>query len=254
MIAIAGYGFVGHAVANKFKRHMEIVVVDPKLGPETVSDYAGVTGVVVCVNTPQSSDGSCDYSRIVDVLQTVSSEIPVVIKSAVDLDGVVAIKKQFSDHAITYSPEFLRQDTADEDFENQDFVIFGGGNQNFWKKIWHTAFGEIECYFVSDIEASIVKYAENSYLAMKVSFFNQLYDLCKQVNADFDSVRESLCRDTRINSDHSYVTEQRGWGGHCFPKDTAAMVKLCRDKGVPFTLIEESIAYNKQIRKQREDK
>jgi len=250
MIAIAGYGSVGHAVANKFKQHMEIVVVDPKLGPETVANYTDVIGVVICVNTPESSDGSCDYSRIVSVLETVSPEIPVVIKSAVDIDGVISIQKQFPEHAITYSPEFLRQNTADEDFKNQDFVILGGGDQDFWKRVWNIAFPNIECYLISDIEASIVKYAENSYLATKVSFFNQLYDLCETVGADFSNVRESVCRDSRINSDHSYVTEQRGWGGHCFPKDTAAMVKLCRDRNVPFTLIEEAIAYNKQIRKQ----
>jgi len=112
-IVVAGYGFVGHAVAAKFGKHMDIVVVDPKLGPETTADYADVEGVIICVNTPSAADGSCDYSRVAHVLETVDSAIPVVIKSAVDVNGVFALKKQFPHHQITYSPEFLRADTAD---------------------------------------------------------------------------------------------------------------------------------------------
>jgi len=247
-IVVAGYGFVGHAVAAKFGKHMDIVVVDPKLGPETTADYADVEGVIICVNTPSAADGSCDYSRVAHVLETVDSAIPVVIKSAVDVNGVFALKKQFPHHQITYSPEFLRADTADRDFATQDYVILGGGDQDFWLDVWTRAFPYIEAHLISDIEASLVKYAENSFLATKVSFFNQLYDLCENIGADFESVRYSLCRDERINPDHSYVTTERGWGGHCFPKDTAAMVKQAREAGAPFTVLEQACIYNNKVR------
>jgi len=105
-IVIAGYGFVGHAVAAKFSKHMDVIVVDPKLGPETTADYADVEGVVVCVNTPSAADGSCDYSRVAHVLETVDRAIPVVIKSAVDVNGVFALKKQFPITRLHTVPNF----------------------------------------------------------------------------------------------------------------------------------------------------
>jgi len=248
MIVIAGYGFVGHAVANKFQKYMDIEIVDPKINNKTVADIADVKGVIICVNTPESSDGSCDYSHVVEVLETIDSTIPVIIKSAVDINGVMDIKKRFPDHEITYSPEFLRAKTADRDFATQDYVIFGGGDQDFWLDVWTQAFPYIAAHFITDIEASLVKYAENSFLATKVSFFNQLYDLCENVGADFESVRYSLCRDERIGPDHSYVTAERGWGGHCFPKDTRAMIKQSREAGAPMTILEQACIYNNQVR------
>jgi UDPglucose 6-dehydrogenase len=247
-IAIAGHGFVGHAVAAKFSKHMDIIVVDPKLGPETVANYSNVDGVIICVTTPSAVNGSCDYSRVADVLETVDSAIPVLVKSAVDINGVLDLKKRFPNHSITYSPEFLRADTADRDFAAQDYVIFGGGDQDFWLNTWTRAFPYIESHLITDIEASILKYAENSFLATKVSFFNQLYDLCEAVGADFESVRYSLCRDARINPDHSHVTAERGWGGHCFPKDTTAMIKQAREAGAPFTVLEQACIYNNKVR------
>jgi len=247
-IAIAGYGFVGHAVAAKFSKYMDIIIVDPKLGPETIADYNNIEGVIICVNTPQAPNGQCDYSRVADVLETVDYSIPVVIKSAVDIPGVLDLKERFPNHEITYSPEFLRANSADRDFATQDYVIFGGGNQDFWLDVWTKAFPYIAAHFITDIEASLVKYAENSFLATKVSFFNQLYDLCENVGADFDSVRYSLCRDDRIGPDHSYVTKERGWGGHCFPKDTTAMIKQAREAGAPFTVLEQACIYNNKVR------
>jgi len=250
-IVIAGYGFVGHAVAAKFSKHMDITVVDPKLGSETVADYENVDGVIICVNTPESANSSCDFSNVIAVLETVESNIPVIIKSAVDVPAVLAIKEKFPNHQITYSPEFLRANTADRDFAAQQFVILGGGDQQFWEKVWTQAFPYIEVHLISDIEASIVKYAENSFLALKTTFFNQLYDLCEATGAEFQNVRWSLCRDERIGLDHSLVPGpdgKRGWGGHCFPKDTAAIVKFAQEVGANFTLIEEARKYNSKVR------
>lgn len=252
MIVIAGAGFVGTAVYESFKQKVKVGLVDPKLGPQTAADFDNVSGVIICVNTPQNYlNNSCDYTNVVDVLRTVNSSIPVIIKSAVDLKAIIAIKSQFPDHCITYSPEFLRAATAIEDFANQQYVIMGGGNIAFWKQVWQQVFSHIDVHVCSAEETSIIKYSENSFLALKVSFFNQLYDLCNTVGADFETVRHHLTLDPRIGSDHSYVPGpdgQRGWGGHCLPKDTAAFIETGRLYNSRLTLIEQARDYNRTVR------
>ena len=94
-------------------------------------------------------------------------------------------------------------------------------------------------------EAITIKYAENSFLALKVSFFNQIHDFCGIIDADFEVVREF----NRINSDHSFVTNERGWGGHCFPKDTSALLATADAYGADLSVLRSAVEYNKKIRK-----
>ena len=101
-------------------------------------------------------------------------------------------------------------------------------------------------------EASLVKYATNSFLAVKVSYFNHIYDVCTNAGLDFDTVRQLICQDTRIGTSHSMVPGtggERGWGGPCFPKDTQALVQYVRSLGQQFDLVETAIEYNNKVKK-----
>jgi UDPglucose 6-dehydrogenase len=101
-------------------------------------------------------------------------------------------------------------------------------------------------------EACMVKYASNSFLALKTSYFNQIYDVCAKAGLDFDVVRQLLAQDLRIGSDHTMVPGpdgERGWGGHCFPKDTASFVQWTTTIEAPVTLVESAIQYNNKVRK-----
>ena len=95
-----------------------------------------------------------------------------------------------------------------------------------------------------------MKQLRNSYLATKVTFFNQVYDYCKGEGLDFDTVRKLIVEDERIGESHSYVTQERGFGGHCLPKDTLATVRSANvSANTRMTLLEEALDYNKSIRK-----
>jgi UDPglucose 6-dehydrogenase len=98
----------------------------------------------------------------------------------------------------------------------------------------------------------LIKYASNSFLAIKTSYFNQLYDVCTKTGMEFDVVRQILTHDNRIGSDHTMVPGpdgERGWGGHCFPKDTKAFMHWTTKIEAPVTLVESAINYNKIVRK-----
>ena len=98
----------------------------------------------------------------------------------------------------------------------------------------------------------MVKYAENTFLATKVAFFNQLYDLCDAESVDYNLMRELLVRDSRIGASHTQVPGpdgNRGFGGHCFPKDTEAFVQYARRQQLPFEVLESVVEYNKKLQK-----
>jgi len=225
-IAIIGCGFVGKA----FKAALEVVhdihVIDPALNTNKLSDHTFYDGILICVPTPANVDGSCDYSLLIDVMDSITDPtIPVMIKSTIDLKAWEHLSATYA-NPIVFSPEFLRQDFADRDLKANKYCILAGKNCNAWwtilvqsptfkRKIYQYAFNEVR-------EAIIMKYAVNSFLATKVIFFNQLKEFCDDNDIDFDRVRSLVSSDERIGLSHSNVTEQGGFGGACFPKDTKA--------------------------------
>lgn len=246
-ILICGYGFVGkaHALALSNKDN-EIHIHDPNI-PLYTSRLTNPDAVIICVSTPESKDGSCDMTNVYDVLEK-SPDVPILIKSTISLEGWRNINKIYSNKKITFSPEYLRANRAWEDFKNQKEIYIGGGDNIFWASLLSISLGvKVKC---ADPEQLILaKYTRNSFLALKVAFFNQIYDLCVSANVDFNSVRKLVIEDERIGSSHSHVHPERGFGGHCFPKDTAAFVETAEEYfGSDMSILREAIEYNKRIR------
>lgn len=253
-IIIAGYGFVGKAVANALKDKHEIIIHDPKYTDYKINDHLDADGLIICVPTPTTKQGVCDASIIADILDTVPIFMPVLIKSTVTPGIATGFNEIYPDHSICYSPEFLRAVSADKDFLNQKYVIVGGEDPEcFWQDLFTSTLPNCKLVFnCTGEEACLVKYATNSFLALKTSYFNQLYEVCKESNLDFDIVRHLLSQDNRIGSDHTMVPGPDGlfgWGGHCFPKDTEAFLQWSKVIGVPVTLVESAISYNEKVRK-----
>jgi UDPglucose 6-dehydrogenase len=177
----------------------------------------------------------------------------VLIKSTVSPDIIAELDSKYPNHSIVYSPEFLRARTAEQDFANQTFMIIGGEDPEcFWQDLFTPVLTKCRLYFgCTNLEASVIKYTANSFLAVKTSFFNQIYDLCQASGADFNIVRQIIGHDSRIGTDHTMVPGpdgERGWGGHCFPKDTTAFIKYSNDLNTPITILAESVEYNNKIR------
>jgi UDPglucose 6-dehydrogenase len=155
----------------------------------------------------------------------------------------------FPSHTITFSPEFIRAEHAVEDMLATETFYMGGGHYYFWERVLTRPNQVVNIKHAHPRDLILAKYFRNSFLATKVAFFNQVYDLCKAAEVDHEAVISLITDDNRIGDSHSRVTSERGFGGHCFPKDTQAILKTAQDFDIDLSLIREAIQYNDNIRK-----
>jgi len=242
-ITIFGHGFVGKAHENVLEDQHDITIVDPAFG---LTDPGSPDAVIIAVATPQHPEGHCDIDNVRDVLRQCKSDIPILIKSTISIEGWRNIKLKFPDHKITFSPEFLRAATALQDFENANTFYFGGGDDKFWASLF---WKEGRRMFSREPEELIMmKYSVNSFLALKVAYFNQISELCDSFDIDYDNVKSLVQHDERIGDSHMDVSEERGFGGHCFPKDTSALLKTAERTKSNMSILETAVGYNNMIR------
>jgi UDPglucose 6-dehydrogenase len=253
-LLIVGHGFVGKAVDYGFTHpDVEKTIIDPKYNNSItdviISEY---DATFVCVPTPMKADGSIDSSILDTVMDQINSQYrprtaKIIIKSTVTPD----IIKQHASDGVVYNPEFLREKTALEDFVSPEFHVFGGLNwdtivvEELYSK--YSLCKRCPTYHLSFEEASLVKYAINSFLATKITFFNQLYDTAVDNGINFNKVINAVSADSRIGLSHMRVPGfdgKRGFGGACFPKDTAALVAFTNK----MTLVERAVEINNEYR------
>ena len=250
-ILICGYGFVGKAHALALSNtNNKIHIYDPAY--EAYDErLANPDAVVICVSTPAHENGKCNINNVYDSIMNVEDDtIPILIKSTISLEGWRFLLEEFPNKKITFSPEFLRADNAWEDFRNQKVIYIGGGDVVFWSTMLAMNL-KVKVQAADPEELILAKYMRNSFLALKVAFFNQVDDLCSAAGVNADRVCDLITEDPRIGTSHSYVyhnPKQRGFGGHCFPKDTSAIVKTAENYDYDFSILKEAIAYNKKLR------
>ena len=263
-IAIVGYGFVGKATSKGFSKNTELFLVDPLLGTK-IHDLVQFKPdfIFVCVPTPMTADGSQDFKSVTDVFSEIKTNkisACVVLKSTVIPSNIKTAEKLIED--FIYNPEFLREKHAENDFVNAEMIILGGKqyNQDKVKKLYKNhSICKTNNYILTDkITASLIKYTINSFLASKVTFFNQLKDLFNSSGAseDWDVFTNILATDKRIGTSHMDVPghdKRLGFGGACFTKDTAALVKYSKAIGKEFTLLKKAVEINNKIRSKYDD-
>tara|TARA_B100000925_G_C21904915_1_gene428819 strand:- start:50 stop:904 length:855 start_codon:yes stop_codon:yes gene_type:complete len=264
-IGIIGHGFVGKATDYGFNKSVEKKIIDPCYGND-IDDLMDFdpTVIFVCVPTPMGDDGSQDTSilrKVVNELSLKFKESVIVIKSTV-LPKVLT-ELHDNNKNIVYNPEFLREKHANEDFVNSPLLILGG-NKNPTKVISdayknHSVCLNAEHIFMDIHSASIIKYAINTFLATKVIFFNELYELFNTTdsNDDWKKIIDTISKDSRIGNSHMMVPGhdgKYGFGGACFPKDSVALAKFASEQGVTLSLLEQAIKKNNKIRSQYDTK
>jgi len=257
---VAGYGFVGSAIGDLLEKNHEVVPVDPRLNNNKIEDHIHDSdGLIIAVSTPEGKDGKCDVSNVWNVLHQIrwpkdyeanfEYQIPILIKSTIPWTEL----NNMETYNITYYPEFLREATAKEDFIGQKYCILGGKDTKFWRELLYKSLPLVKHIHTCTVEeASIVKYFANSFLATKLTFFNELFELCSKTGANYDTVSNLLGLDNRIGTGHTTVpgTDGKyGWGGHCFPKDTQALLNVAKDLDVNLSLLKSAIESNKNHRK-----
>ena len=260
-LGIVGHGFVGSAVDQGFTRDCDKFIVDPKNNNNTIAQLNafGPHATFVCVPTPQAESGEANT----EILETVCrqlNEIPknlVIIKSTVPGYVLERIKDTNNNIRMVYNPEFLTEKNYITDFQNPAMHVFGGERTDTeqLEALYrdHSVCQACPVYHTDLITASLVKYCINSFLATKVTFFNEMYDaFIKAGGGDFNEFTKIVSTDPRMGSTHMQVPGndgQRGYAGSCFPKDTAALAYFAREiLGTPFTQLETSIAINDRLR------
>jgi UDPglucose 6-dehydrogenase len=187
-------------------------------------------------------------------MDQVPETMPVLIKCTVRPDYLNRLLVNYPRHKICYSPEFLRAATANQDFADQTYMVLGGEDPDgMWEELFKSNLKNlnkvVQCTLT---EASMVKYTANCFLAVKLTFFNQIYDMCQANGADYNTIIDILKLDERMGTSHMQVPGSdgvRGFGGACFPKDANAFVHYTDRLTVSHTLVESAIKYNKKIRK-----
>ena len=261
-IGIVGHGFVGGAVDYAFT-HPEIdkFYVDPKYNT-TIDDLLEWEPHVsfICAPTPMAESGFVDASIVEDATLKLleHTEGGVIVKSTITPDIVDRLYNSlFEDDLkrLTINPEFLTESNAKEQFVNAEYHILGGhpdacqGVAQLYDV--YSLCNATEFIFCSGPEAAYIKYGVNSYLAMKVTFFNQLYDSLQDFGCNYPTVAKAIGRDKRIGIGHTRVPGydmKRGFGGACFPKDTKAFTIFDEN----LTLLDKCVKINNDYRKQYE--
>jgi len=207
--------------------------------------------IFLCLPTPQAEDGRAELSAIYEVAESLksflSSKAIVVNKSTVPVGTCKVISQIIGreDIDIVSNPEFLREGSAIEDFLKPDRIIIGANAIEASDRVAEL-YSNLESPIIQVdwASAETVKYATNSFLAMKVSFVNALAAVCEAVGADIELVAKGLGTDNRVGS--KFLQPGPGWGGSCFPKDMQALVRLASDSGYEFELLEAVVDANAQ--------
>lgn len=213
----------------------------------------------IAVGTPQGDDGSADLSAVFGVAESIAKAMDgykvIVDKSTVPVgtaEKVTEIVKKNTKHEfdVVSNPEFLKQGAAVDDFLKPDRVVIGASSKkafDIMQELYSTFLRTGNPIIHMDVKsAEMTKYAANSFLAVKISYINEIANICEKVGADVDMVRIGMCSDSRIGN--KFLFPGLGYGGSCFPKDIKALIKTAKDYSCDHNMLNSADETNKEQR------
>ena len=234
---------------------------------DLVDGIKGADAVFIAVGTPmKDGDGHADLTYVYDAAKEVAAAIDgytvIVTKSTVpvgtgdEVEKIMREARPNGEFDVVSNPEFLREGSAINDFMRPDRVVIGAHSetaQDVMRNLYRPLFLiETPILFTGRRTAELIKYAANTFLATKITFINEIADLCEQVGADVQDVSKGIGLDGRIGS--KFLHAGPGYGGSCFPKDTLALVKTAQDFGSPIKIVEAVVEVNERRKLQMADK
>ena len=257
-IGIVGTCMVGGAMQKYLekKEGLELFLYDKGKNIGSPEEVNKAEIVFVCVPTPYLRDGKgFDLSYVEDTLNMLQEEKVVVVKSTVMPGTTEMLQKKYPQHKVLMNPEFLTEETADQDMSYPDRQIVGYTEQS------QTVAGDVMQLLplapfervLPATEAEVVKYFGNTWFSVKVSFANQMYDLCQKLGIDYDRMVEAAAADKRIGRTHLNIFHKgyRGYGGKCLPKDIKALIQLADARGVDLKIHKIAEAINEELMQQQ---
>lgn len=249
-VGIIGLGHVGTAMHNLFK---DAIVYDKFKNIGTMDDINNCDAAFICVPTPMHENGSCDTTAVDDVLSWCNCKV-LIIRSTVRVGYTREMAKKLHKN-IVFQPEYYGETTA-HPFANlteRTWLSFGGTPEAIDLAIeaYKTVINSnVKIYQASSDEVELAKYMENAFLATKVIFINEMYDICEKLGLNYNQVREIWTADPRIGTSHTFIyKDNRGYGGSCLPKDISELHTLEIKNGLDDTLINAVIEKNKKYHK-----
>ena len=224
---------------------------------EAADAVAAADAVFIAVGTPsRRGDGHADLSyvyaaaeeiaRVLDGFTVVVTKSTVPVGTGDEIERIIRRVRPDADFAVVSNPEFLREGAAINDFKRPDRVVVGADDERareVMRELYRPLFlNETPMLFVGRRTSELTKYAANAFLAMKITFINEMADLCEVVDADVQQVARGIGLDNRIGS--KFLHPGPGYGGSCFPKDTLALARTATEAGAPLRLVETTIEVN----------
>lgn len=285
-IGLIGMGVVGHAFYEGMKDACDILTYD-KYKPDVSSILkichadeaietmvASLSGpIFISVPTPMNPDGSANTDIVESVCREINDAVyskiihgcvnynnfkkVIVIRSTVPPGTTAKMNEKFNYISVVFNPEFLTEANAVQDFKNQNRIILGGHYEATAEvaKVYKFVFPHIPVYECNSVCAELVKYVGNCFLATKVSFANEIYQICDKLGADYNKVVELASLDARLGKSHWKVPGPDGhfgFGLTCFPKDINALIAVAKEMGVTPTMLEAAWNKNLEVRPEKD--
>lgn len=254
-IGIVGVGAVGSANKKGFEflKH-NVVVHDIKLKTK-IQDVCDTEINYICVPTPQADNGSCDTSiieRVIDELGQCNYKGIIAIRSTVVPGFTQSMIEKFNHLTICFVPEFLRERCAEDDFIN-NHKLLAVGTHDIWvyRKVIRSH-GQLPEHteHLTPNEAEVLKYFNNVYAALRVTFANNMYEICEKLDCDYTTIKNAYIKTGKATDMYLDVNPSlRGYGGMCLPKDTIAIASLMKKLNIDLKLIQSIHDDNLQFKK-----
>ena len=270
-IGIVGQGFVGSAIREGLRSFYTLHTFDiakaEDFATDTIDELVKNSDIIfVCLPTPMRPSGECDtriLEKAVLEIDDLSNRINsgkkiIIIKSTVPPGTTHNLDTETSQNCdVIFSPEFLTEANAFDDFKNQNRIIIGGKRPATTKlrQIYSLVFPNVPIIKTGSKTAEMVKYFTNTFLATKVSFANEMNLICDKLGIDYDKVVEYSIYDERLGKSHWAVPGpdgHYGFGGSCFPKDINALIKVAEKMDIPPNILSAAWDTNTLVRPEQD--
>lgn len=270
-IGLIGFGIIGNAFYENMKHMFDIVIYDKKQDDcrfvKNIKELVFIVKkrpIFVSVPTPMNEDGSCHIDIVDSVCQeineavnhegfaendTISKQI-VVIRSTIIPGTTYELNNKYKNLNVVFNPEFLTENNAILDFKRQNRIIIGGDPDatKIVASLYHIVFPYVKILECSSRVAELTKYTTNAFLATKVSFANEIFQICEKLNINYEELISLVTLDQRLGTSHWKVTKEKGFSGKCLPKDLNALIAKSYDLGIDPILMEAVNKKNLEVR------
>jgi len=263
-IGICGFGVVGRAIHAGFytKAKFRIYDINPDVSVNDLEDVCiDSEFIFICVPTPMKENGEADTSIVEETVQRCLDYINhtdtiLIIKSTIPPETTKMLQERHPDIHIVFSPEFLTARCARLDFINNARIILGGdiGDTKRVESLFRLRFPHTPIIHTDPTTAEIVKYAANCFFTTKLSYFNEIYQVCQKLGVDYEDVKKMVLLDGRIGNSHVDVPGfdgHLGWGQACFTKDHNALIKKEEELGIEPSVLKGVWKKNEEVRGKR---